>query len=250
MEAKDFHKLGSADPRPGANPWAAVDDDDDAPRLRLSSRVASRQRAAHDPLMCPSTADIDKISRAAALRAEHGLVEDIGDAVSSPLPRTKAFMVGTKSDSAVGSAALLVGEHDTVKNSSLAGEPRTIKMIRHSIRPGDTVEGISVQYGIHISHLKRLNRLWQPSELAIRSHVYIPLRMCLPRFTIANIQHVNIQYREELQSGHAPTISPIDLIEVVLDPENCPDLGAKSVRRPPWPLVSYESIQHVFSFAL
>ncbi|KAJ2194284.1 hypothetical protein EV180_006415, partial [Coemansia sp. RSA 518] len=72
-------------------------------------------------------------------------------------------------------------------------------MIRHRIRPTDTLEGISVQHGIGISDLKRLNRLWQPNEMATRKFLYIPLRMCLPRFTVASIAHVNMQYKEELR---------------------------------------------------
>ncbi|KAJ2080902.1 hypothetical protein H4R24_002740 [Coemansia sp. RSA 988] len=142
--------------------------------------------------------------------------------------------------------------------SSLLPQPtmRTVKMIRHRVRTTDTLEGVSVHYGINISHLKRLNRLWHPTEMATRDFLYIPLRMCLPRFTPANIEYNNTKYEDEVQSGCVPTASPVDLIEVVLNPTAClePDSLAQyqtqTTSRPSWPLISYKSIQQVFSFSM
>ncbi|KAJ2701212.1 hypothetical protein FB645_004740 [Coemansia sp. IMI 203386] len=128
--------------------------------------------------------------------------------------------------------------------------PRTIKMIRHRVSATDTLEGISVQYGVSVSLIKRLNRLWHPSEIAIRNHLYIPLRLCSQKYTVAYIEHVNRQHRSDGHNG-SDSVSPfIDLIEVVLDstPTESPPLYP--LRKPRWPLVPYESIQRHFSFAL
>ncbi|KAJ2362824.1 hypothetical protein H4S01_004599, partial [Coemansia sp. RSA 2610] len=293
---------------PSANPWAAPKASGQ-PQRPARLRAAQRQRAAHDPLLCPSMADVGMLSRAAARRAEHGLLESIGDAVSSPLPRSETFMIGVRADSDVVSqdmsdavdgadcssdernvtgqcaslgAAPLYGLAITQSckcvgtrsanplaipkvvlpaalNNEAAtlvevgsGDPmaeadadsssaphysscrrqaslprslpparsvspqlamRTIKMIRHCIRAADTLEGISVQYGISASDLKRLNRLWQPSEMATRRYLYIPLRMCLPKFSVANIAHINARHSEALRTRQVPTVSPIDLVE-------------------------------------
>ncbi|KAJ2151364.1 hypothetical protein EV176_006321, partial [Coemansia sp. RSA 451] len=278
---------------PDTNPWIQSQFENQ-PRSHVHQRIAHRRRAVHDPLMCPSPADVGTLNRAVARRAAHGLLESIDDAVSSPLPRSETFMVGVKADSDVVSQIIdgavdinsslpdtrcavasrssleacshyglaITQNHDHAvqllpnpqaiprlalssnnykdtkdRESLCAGVPtsetscsipcfnaaskhhlpstsrsfplasdvlpqlsmRTIKMIRHRIRPTDTLEGISVQHGIGISDLKRLNRLWQPNEMATRKFLYIPLRMCLPRFTVASIAHVNMQYKEELR---------------------------------------------------
>ncbi|KAJ2652057.1 hypothetical protein IWW40_001254, partial [Coemansia sp. RSA 1250] len=122
-------------------------------------------------------------------------------------------------------------------------------MIRHLIRESETLEGISVQYGISTADLKRLNRLWQPNEIATRKHLYIPLRLCLPKFTLDNIEHINKQYEDELRNRNVSDFQPIEVIEVVLDPDSSSDILTpqpeieRTAYRRPWPLVPYESIQ-------
>ncbi|KAJ2027052.1 hypothetical protein IWW57_002783, partial [Coemansia sp. S610] len=115
-------------------------------------------------------------------------------------------------------------------------------MIRHQVRADDTIEGISVQYGIQISHLKRLNRIWRSSEIAVRDHLYIPLRMCSPTYSIAYIEFVN-RIHSEADNGAKVELRPIDLIEVVLEPAGgwapeglAPDI-APTTHRPRWPLL-------------
>ncbi|KAJ2215158.1 hypothetical protein EV179_002377 [Coemansia sp. RSA 487] len=93
---------------------------------------------------------------------------------------------------------------------------RSIKMIRHSVQAPDSLESLSVHYGISVSHLKRLNRLWHASEIATRDYLYIPLRMCHPRYTVAYIEFVNSRYNDETINGAKSTVQPIDLVEVVL----------------------------------
>ncbi|KAJ2389669.1 hypothetical protein GGI23_005788, partial [Coemansia sp. RSA 2559] len=92
---------------------------------------------------------------------------------------------------------------------------RSIKMIRHSVQAPDSLESLSVHYGISVSHLKRLNRLWHASEIATRDYMYLPLRMCHPRYTVAYIEFVNSRYKDEITHGTHPTVRPIDLVEVV-----------------------------------
>ncbi|PIA18757.1 hypothetical protein COEREDRAFT_79743 [Coemansia reversa NRRL 1564] len=331
---------------PSQNPWSSIQCNKNAqPWSQALRRTASRQRADHDPLLCPSAAHTGALARAISRRAAHGMAESIGDAVASPLPRSETHIIGVKSDRDVADHAhtpsrtieatdppieqnisvgpscnatqfrglviskcasschtamlqqnittkLLLGPSDdyapddvnvvskSLANkylstplrphvwpsleqaqslpSSLSPQPamRTVKMIRHKVQTTDTLEGISVYYGISISNLKRLNRLWHPTEMATRDFLYIPLRMCLPKFTLDNIEYCNVKYEKQIRSGSVPTALPIDLIEVVLNPISRPETDLpghypiQAVFRPPWPLVSYKSIQHVFSFTM
>ncbi|KAJ2557108.1 spindle assembly checkpoint kinase [Coemansia sp. RSA 1933] len=108
---------------------------------------------------------------------------------------------------------------------------RSIKMIRHSVQVPDSLESISVHYGISVSHLKRLNRLWHASEIATRDYLYIPLRMCHPRYTVAYIEFVNSRYKDEIARGIQPTtvLRPIDLVEVVLTHDTADDSDSEDL---------------------
>ncbi|KAJ2910676.1 hypothetical protein GGI21_000635 [Coemansia aciculifera] len=107
-----------------------------------------------------------------------------------------------------------------------------------------------------ISHLKRLNRIWLPSEIAIRNFLYIPLRMCSPTYTISYIDFVNRVHNESgVDTAQSKTL-PIDLIEVVLEPVD--GMAPESVmldrtyatHGSNWPRVDYRTIERFFSFTL
>ncbi|KAJ1809464.1 hypothetical protein LPJ75_004382 [Coemansia sp. RSA 2598] len=317
------------------NPWAAGSAPAaERPWSRAVHCAVRRIRVQNDPLLSPSATDIDLFARKVARDAESGLLQSLGDAISSPLPRSKTHMVGVKADSDVEALSVPASHDDSIDVSPLLlasrlptepedpgqtsscasicglairvndsdhtarssttpnlaiparvgadvvimsrshngiaiseadgspassvavggpSSPRTIKMIRHLISPTDTLEGISVQYGVAVSQIKRLNRIWHPSEISIRDHLYIPLRLCSSKYTVAYIEHVNRQHLVDARNGVLPSSPFIDLIEVVLDSTPCasPSQLQQSVsRRPRWPLVPYESIQSHFSFAL
>ncbi|KAJ1936102.1 hypothetical protein GGF37_005741, partial [Kickxella alabastrina] len=80
--------------------WAAavVVPKERRPWNQVLRRMVQRSRAAHDPLMSPSTKDFDSFAHSVARRAECGLLESIGDAIASPLPRSETHMVGVKAD--------------------------------------------------------------------------------------------------------------------------------------------------------
>ncbi|KAJ2449604.1 hypothetical protein GGF42_004721 [Coemansia sp. RSA 2424] len=130
-------------------------------------------------------------------------------------------------------------------------------MVRHLVREDDTIEGIAVQYGIQVSHLKRLNRIWQASEIAVRDFLYIPLRMCSPTYTIAYIEFVNRVHSEsEVDTTTQSKLLPIDLIEVVLEPAGSKAAEpsaldpASATHKSRWPMVDYRAIERFFSFTL
>ncbi|KAJ2665670.1 spindle assembly checkpoint kinase [Coemansia sp. RSA 1200] len=292
-----------------SNPWApAAAGSANLVRSRALRRAVQRRRAANDPLLTPSPADVCLFARNIAHRAEDGLLKSIDDAISSPLPRQETHMVGVKPDCDIGAEAdsvfavgfrkatspvlrqsvsddyqctdewpyglaiAVVDQHlriptscshplpqsiskiatfprlceDTVPVSRSCVEPtlagtisetetspasdvvrssvdvpriRSIKMIRHSVEPSDSLESLSVHYGISVSHLKRLNRLWHGSEIATRSYLYIPLRMCHRKYTTEYVEFVNSRYKDEVVRGARPTVRPIDLVEIVLDHE-------------------------------
>ncbi|KAJ1722606.1 hypothetical protein LPJ53_002985 [Coemansia erecta] len=330
-----------------ANPWAAGEASAKGrPWSHMVQRAVQRSRALHDPLMSPSASDINIFARKVARRAESSLLESIGEAIASPLPRSVTHMVSVKADDDPGiganskaqsappvpeqfgdnSSSLLAGcmpseadgsgapsdssricglairvsdnntgeyspspsiaiparvgdnvlvmsrSHNGIAISEAGSSPsssvgmssypiaqRTIKMIRHRIQTTETLEGISVHYGVSTSQIKRLNRIWHTNELAIRQHLYIPLRMCSPEYTVDYIEYVNSQYILEKRNNLDPSYRYIDLVEVVLDPasspsppENSEALFAdstslhsrpNSLRKQRWPIVPYESIQ-------
>ncbi|KAJ2721187.1 hypothetical protein GGI07_004113 [Coemansia sp. Benny D115] len=392
----DYVGLASSAPQPGSsrleplensrkepvglasasNPWVVPVDSWDSLRTRRSNyralrRVARRTRATNDPLLLPSTSDIGLYAQKVVRRAESGLLESIGDAISSPLPRSATHMVGVKADSDIdaslngtpaagtavaaataASTATAAGAVDSMQNAlhssvtSLAADlaepawcadgshaspsvrglaikvqsreqsivsgggtpsralpahmgedlarilsrsvdeisiseagtspapsstlgsaavPRSIKMIRHHVSDSETLEGIAVHYGIPISQLKRLNRIWHASEIAIRSVLYVPLRLCSSKYSIPYIEYVNEQHRLRQRDGLGPQTMPIDLIEVTLEPiQDDPPLEnslssylaslapttAALRKQQWWPRVPYESIQKHFSFTL
>ncbi|KAI7825782.1 hypothetical protein BX661DRAFT_184157 [Kickxella alabastrina] len=306
--------------------WAAavVVPKERRPWNQVLRRMVQRSRAAHDPLMSPSTKDFDSFAHSVARRAECGLLESIGDAIASPLPRSETHMVGVKADcdlevqgegTAQGDSRsfyapqLFSGKMDEsgdVADPALCDSnvcrlaisepsrsravPLAIPNIAVPTRLGDNLvimscshneiaisetgsspassialgplllRGISVQYGIQISQLKRLNRIWNSSDIATRDYLYIPLRMCSPKFSVAYIEYANAAHQPEMEIRHGPGISTpyIDLIEVALDPAPCPSppdhpsgpVHLHPARKQWWPLVTYESIQRHFSFVM
>ncbi|KAJ2757220.1 hypothetical protein H4S06_003194, partial [Coemansia sp. BCRC 34490] len=328
-----------------SNPWApAAAGSTDVVRSRALRRAVQRRRATNDPLLTPSPADVCLLARNIAHRAEDGLLKNIDDAISSPLPRQETHMVGVKPDCDIGAEAdssyaidfrkatspllrqsvsddyqcidewpyglaiAVVDQHlriptssshplpqsiskiatfprlceDTVPVSRSCVEPalagtvsetetspasdvvrssvdvpriRSIKMIRHSVEPSDSLESLSVHYGI-----SRLNRLWHGSEIATRSYLYIPLRMCHPKYTTEYVEFVNSRYKDEVVRGTRPTVRPIDLVEIVLNRELVESAHGSaseetlatshSTTKHPWPLIPYSSIQKTFSFTM
>ncbi|KAJ2487328.1 spindle assembly checkpoint kinase, partial [Coemansia sp. RSA 2320] len=130
---------------------------------------------------------------------------------------------------------------------------RTIKMIRHRIRATDSIESISVQYGIPISHLRRLNRIWQPNEIATRDHLYLPLRLCSPNYSIAYIEFNNRMHSEAARNRAQSELLPIDLVDVSLDPVKSPEHDSpmqgsvSATHKQLWPLIYYRDIERLWS---
>lgn len=270
---------------------------------RAQQRAVRRVRATNDPLLLPSRAHQISFAAAAAKRTECGMLNGLGDAIASSLPRVDTHMINVKADSDIiavdakdgihpyrsmeitsaasfhqRSTSLLPTYRDKNLDHTSFGTssslpplmqlqqhppPRTIKMIRHWIKDSDSLTGIAVRYGIQVSQLQRLNRLWQSTEIATRDCLYIPLRMCLSNYTVAYIEDINQRYRDELRNktNLASTISPIDIIEVVLDASpgrlikdplefEEADAVSRRSRHHPWPVVYYQSIERYFSFTL
>ncbi|TPX32496.1 hypothetical protein SmJEL517_g04407 [Synchytrium microbalum] len=46
--------------------------------------------------------------------------------------------------------------------------------LTHSINPDDTVDSIAIKYGVQPSDLKRINKIYDPSHIILRSSVVIP----------------------------------------------------------------------------
>ncbi|KJE90944.1 hypothetical protein CAOG_02168 [Capsaspora owczarzaki ATCC 30864] len=56
--------------------------------------------------------------------------------------------------------------------------------LTHLVSRGDTLQGISIKYGISIENLKRSNNLWNQNALMIKKSVAIPIKFCTPEALI------------------------------------------------------------------
>ncbi|KAI8811416.1 hypothetical protein BJ742DRAFT_797639 [Cladochytrium replicatum] len=52
------------------------------------------------------------------------------------------------------------------------------RVIVHTIRPSDTLAGLSILYGIKVEDLKRANKLWYDSDISLRTTIIVPLEFC------------------------------------------------------------------------
>jgi len=76
---------------------------------------------------------------------------------------------------------------DVIHEENDRKEPEKKKVIVHMIRASDTLAGISLSYGIEISILKRVNKLWTNDSIHMYKYLYIPLDDCTIVSDKANI---------------------------------------------------------------
>ncbi|OZJ03854.1 hypothetical protein BZG36_03672 [Bifiguratus adelaidae] len=63
------------------------------------------------------------------------------------------------------------------RRASVRSEPSDplIPVIVHRIKPTDTIAGVSLYYGVEITKLKKVNKLWSNDSIHVRKELYIPL---------------------------------------------------------------------------
>ncbi|XP_018350156.1 PREDICTED: lysM and putative peptidoglycan-binding domain-containing protein 2 isoform X2 [Trachymyrmex septentrionalis] len=52
---------------------------------------------------------------------------------------------------------------------------RTESLVKHTVCPTDTLQGIALKYGVTTEQIRRINRLWASDSLFLREHLLIPV---------------------------------------------------------------------------
>ncbi|XP_070161515.1 lysM and putative peptidoglycan-binding domain-containing protein 2 isoform X2 [Polyergus mexicanus] len=52
---------------------------------------------------------------------------------------------------------------------------RTESLVKHTVCPTDTLQGIALKYGVTTEQIRRVNRLWASDSLFLREHLLIPI---------------------------------------------------------------------------
>ncbi|EZA47471.1 lysM and putative peptidoglycan-binding domain-containing protein 2 isoform X1 [Ooceraea biroi] len=52
---------------------------------------------------------------------------------------------------------------------------RTESLVKHTVCPTDTLQGIALKYGVTTEQIRRINRLWASDSLFLREHLLIPI---------------------------------------------------------------------------
>ncbi|KAI1280706.1 LysM and putative peptidoglycan-binding domain-containing protein 1 [Halotydeus destructor] len=49
------------------------------------------------------------------------------------------------------------------------------KILTHNVQPSDTLQGLSLRYGVPMEHIKRINKMWTSDSLCLRPTLKIPI---------------------------------------------------------------------------
>lgn len=60
---------------------------------------------------------------------------------------------------------------------------RTESLVKHTVCPTDTLQGIALKYGVTTEQIRRINRLWASDSLFLREHLLIPVSADSPAST-------------------------------------------------------------------
>ncbi|XP_011160866.1 lysM and putative peptidoglycan-binding domain-containing protein 2 isoform X2 [Solenopsis invicta] len=63
---------------------------------------------------------------------------------------------------------------------------RTESLVKHTVSPTDTLQGIALKYGVTTEQIRRINRLWASDSLFLREHLLIPVSADSPASTCNN----------------------------------------------------------------
>ncbi|XP_066538481.1 lysM and putative peptidoglycan-binding domain-containing protein 1 [Hoplias malabaricus] len=81
------------------------------------------------------------------------------------------------SSSLTGAHGLLRGQrtksYGSLVTSSLS--PARQRRIQHEVQPGETLQGLSLKYGVSMEQIKRANRLYTNDSIFLKKFLYIPI---------------------------------------------------------------------------
>lgn len=86
-------------------------------------------------------------------------------------------MSSDRTSSLTGAHGLLRGQrtksYGSLVTSSLS--PVRQKRIEHKVQPGDTLQGLSLKYGVSMEQIKRANRLYTNDSIFLKKVLFIPV---------------------------------------------------------------------------
>ncbi|KAK4686489.1 hypothetical protein P7C73_g3625, partial [Tremellales sp. Uapishka_1] len=53
-----------------------------------------------------------------------------------------------------------------------------VEVLVHQVKPGESLAGIALLYGIELATLRKTNKLWPSDPVHLRTHLYVPLDAC------------------------------------------------------------------------
>ncbi|XP_070807215.1 lysM and putative peptidoglycan-binding domain-containing protein 1 [Pituophis catenifer annectens] len=100
-----------------------------------------------------------------------------------------------------GAAGLLRGSRAR-SYGSLVSSPVRERRLEHQLRPGDTLQGLAVMYGVTTEQIKRANRLYTNDSIFLKKTLLIPTK---PK---ALSNGLNLEEEEEEEEGQGEAIPP------------------------------------------
>ncbi|XP_026862497.2 lysM and putative peptidoglycan-binding domain-containing protein 1 [Electrophorus electricus] len=77
--------------------------------------------------------------------------------------------------SMTGTHSLLCGQRAKSYGSLVTSSPIRQKIIEHKVQPEDTLQGLSLKYGVSMEQIKRANRLYTNDSIFLKMFLSIPL---------------------------------------------------------------------------
>ncbi|XP_072535651.1 lysM and putative peptidoglycan-binding domain-containing protein 1 [Salminus brasiliensis] len=111
-------------------------------------------------------------------------------------------MSSDRTSSLTGAHGLLRGQrtksYGSLVTSSLS--PVRQKRIEHKVQPGETLQGLSLKYGVSMEQIKRANRLYTNDSIFLKKVLFIPVLTESVSFTSENELHEEVSSQEERKS--------------------------------------------------
>ncbi|CAD5122697.1 DgyrCDS11107 [Dimorphilus gyrociliatus] len=85
--------------------------------------------------------------------------------------------------------------------------------IKHDILPGDTLQGISLKYGISMEQLKRTNGIWSNESLVIYEHLLIPSTSSVGEYAVRRKNLAAKGRSKTIDLCSSPKASVSDILE-------------------------------------
>ncbi|KAK3551189.1 hypothetical protein QTP70_013858 [Hemibagrus guttatus] len=118
-----------------------------------------------------------------------------------------------------GAQGLLQGQraksYGSLVNSSVS--PVRQKTIQHKVQPGETLQGLSLKYGVSMEQIKRANRLYTNDSIFLKNVLSIPILTESQSFT--NEEESSLQY-QQVPVENGQTVSECQEVTADISPSD------------------------------